>query len=867
MPELLLEVGCEELPASFVEKAFHQLRDEVVERLDESNLAHGSARCYGTPRRLIVVVEDVAVRQPDSEKEQRGPRISAAFDASGNPTPALIGFCKGNDVQPDQVRQEGEYVWVTKQIVGRPAAEVLSELLPESIRALNFEKSMRWGEGRMRFARPIRWIVALLGGSVVPFDIEGVASDSYTCGKRVLGAPLLIEAGKMLEFPLIQRISVSQETDTIDIHLYVPENTLSDIARVAICSGGKELSSATIAGGVTGYCYAAQLVDMPSEQFNVIVKITTPPGSGVMRIGNVSAAAATHGRPEQLWYPACCGCIFALKDGNPVHADRICENHKHLQNFDLSLHVNCIYAELEKMVPSGQQRSLVRDFTSLSTTLRESRVEFDGTVRKRMIEEAALAIDPGVDLDEANVDENVYLTEWPMPSLGTFDEEYLALPPDVLIVAMKKHEKFLPIRDADGKITNRFVSVRNGGDEETVIWGNQWVLGARFADAKFFFDDDSKHPLSWFAERLDRIVFQEKLGTLADKTGRLIGLCDKVASSLGLSDEERRLARRSAELAKADLASGLVVELPALQGIVGGEYARRDGEVDEVCWAIRTHYHPTEPPACLGAKLARILMAADRVDTLCGYLGLGLVPSGSSDPFGLRRAVHMLILNGQAFGSDQSFPPIGMMLSWACAEYGEQGHDFAQDAIRRAMAELALGRYDVLYEGARKDLLEAVLGAGWDDAWRVAARLELLTELSKKPDFVDVARTSMRAGNIAAAAVKKGIAAGGVPSPEDIAGALASVDVGLMELDEERKLHSVVIGIESFFSDSCRKGDYHPAFAQLHEELAGPIGAYFDKVMVMVDDEKIRDNRLRLLAAIAGMYIRIADFSKIVIEG
>jgi len=703
MPELLLELGCEELPASFVEKAFNQLRDEIVSRLDASLLTHGEALAYGTPRRLIAVVRDVSERQPDTTKEQRGPSLAAAYDADGNPTKALEGFCRSQSVEPSQLRKDEEYVWVTKHLPGRPAAEVLADILPESIKALSFEKSMRWGAGGMRFARPIRWIVALLGGVLVLFDIEGVSSGSLTRGHRFLA-------------------------------------------------------------------------------------------------------------------------------------------------------------------PDDVQ---VRDFETLCTALRAGHVEFDPVRRRQMIVDGANALVSGgdvVDADEAILDENVYLTEWPMPSLGKFDEQYLSLPTDVLTVAMKKHEKFLPIRDVDGKLTNRFISVRNGGDEVTVTWGNEWVLGARFNDAKFFFDEDSKHPLTYFAEKLDRIVFQEKLGTVAQKAERLSRVASDTAALIDPNPEWTDLARRAAVLCKADLACGLVSELPSLQGIIGGEYARRDGEHDSICWAVRTHYNPTEPPDCEGSKLARVLMAADRIDTLVGYLGLGLIPSGSSDPFGLRRAMHMLLLNDQA-GWDEKFPPFDLLTSWSLRSYAEQGHVFEESDVRASVRQLAVSRYEVIHADVRHDILDAVLGSHYlQSPSRVASRVRFLQDRSLKSSFTNEVRTATRAGNIVNAAEKKGITPWLIPGDAPVRG-IYSVDLSLFETDEERHLYEIAVemeGDEHYFDAEDEVGRL---YTLLNERLSQPVNSFFDTVMVMVEETAVRDNRLKLLAAVAHKYLRIADFSKIVIEG
>ena len=184
MPELVFELGCEELPASAVNRASHDLAKNITTGLAEAGVEFGSHEVYGTPRRLIVILREVSLRQPDRESANRGPAIASAFDAAGTPTKALEGFCRGQGVTPDEVRRDGEYVWVDKIVPGRPTADVLAEVLPAAVRGLTFDKTMRWGQSRMRFARPIRWIVAVFDNQMVSFDIEGVLSGTESRGHR-----------------------------------------------------------------------------------------------------------------------------------------------------------------------------------------------------------------------------------------------------------------------------------------------------------------------------------------------------------------------------------------------------------------------------------------------------------------------------------------------------------------------------------------------------------------------------------------------------------------------------------------------------------------------------------------------------------
>ncbi|HZH98143.1 MAG TPA: glycine--tRNA ligase subunit beta, partial [Fimbriimonadaceae bacterium] len=448
--------------------------------LGAAGVPHGQSQSLGTPRRLIVHVEGLAERQPDVSKEMRGPSIAAAYDAEGNPTKALEGFCRGQGADPSQVRRDGEYVWVDKVVEGKATAEILATLLPEAIKGLNFEKAMRWGSSRMRFARPIRWLLASLGGEVVPFEIEGVASDLKSRGHR----------------------------------FYAPE----------------EFTARTF----------DELID---------------------------------------------GLIARKVEPDPAEREtRIREGAT----------INC----------SGQP-----------------------------------------DLTDALVQENVYLTEWPLAIEGSFKPEFLDLPESVLVIAMAKHEKFFPVRDDAARLTNKFISIRNAGEDETVRNGNAWVLNARFNDAKFFFDEDARLKLSDFLEKTSGIVFQEKLGTVRQRADRLAELSAEVMRMTGADEHEIGSAREAGRYAKADLSTGLVGELPALQGLIGGEYAKREGLPEEVCCGIASHYElpRNQRPSSAGQRIGIAVLIADQLDKLAGYLGLGLVPSGSSDPYGLRRAATHVI--------------------------------------------------------------------------------------------------------------------------------------------------------------------------------------------------------------------------------
>lgn len=695
MPELLLELGCEELPATAVRRAYTDLLNGLTTLLQESGVLVGSGSALGTPRRLIVAFPDLLDRQPDVTKEQRGPALKAAFDDDGNPTKALLGFCRSQGVDVADLRKDEQYVWVTKTVAGLPTAELLSELLPKAIRGLNFDKTMRWGAGRMRFARPIRWILAAFDGQAVPFDVEGVPSGLESRGHRFY-APAPFEA---------------------------------------------------------------------------------------------------------------------------------------------------------------------TSFDTLISGLRERKVEPDADRRRETILTGSRQVAQGTpDLPDALVDENTFLTEWPVAIQGTFREEFQSLPDPVLVTAMAKHEKMFPVRDADGALTNRFVFIRNSGEDDAVRAGCEWVLNARFNDAKFFFDEDAKSTMDDFLAKAETIVFQEKLGSVRRRADRLSRLAEIVAKATGADEEETAFARQAGLYAKADLSSGLVGELTSLQGIIGGEYAKREGFPAAVCAAIAGQYDPAKNahPATPEARTATRLVIADQLDKLAGYLGLGLEPSGSSDPYALRRAATILI--EAAWGWPGRMPAYADLFESALGLYAEDGVELNATVARAALYGLFASRYASLLPEVRYDLLDAaILDPGIPETTApqtVRFRANLLTELSQDVVFV---QTATRPLNIVMAARKKGIEYG----HDDPFGRL---EHSALESAEGLELLQALDAQRETLATAAQ-AENREEVVRLLRALQEPINRFFDTTMVMADQPDVRYARLTLLHAASLQLLTAGDFSKIVIEG
>jgi glycyl-tRNA synthetase beta chain len=676
MPDLLFELGCEELPASAVRRAYTQLAEEIALRLREATLEPGDVRVMGTPRRLIVGIANLPDRQADAEKETRGPGLAGAFDADGKPTKALEGFCRGQGVDPATVEQRDGYVWVRKHVAGQATRDLLAEILPASVRALTFDKSMRWGTARMRFARPIRWILAAFGGEVVPFEIEGVASGLASRGHR----------------------------------FYAP------------------------------------------------------------------------------------------------------------QEFE------------------------ARSFDTLVSELRKHFVEPDAAEREATIRAQAVQVASGApEMTDALVDENVFLTEWPTALEGAFADEFLVLPDSVLVTAMAKHERFFPVRDGHGALTNKFVSIRNAGEDAAVRAGNAWVLNARFNDAKFFYEEDKKHRLDDFLAATDRMTFQEKLGSVRQRAERLAHLAEAIAP------HHANLAAQAARYAKADLSTGLVNELSSLQGIVGGDYARREGMAESVVDAIGSQYDLQRLAALTGESrtVGTAVFLADQIDKLVGYLGLGLAPSGSSDPFGLRRcatylieAAHLGLWEGGDFSS---------LVVASENLYLAENQPIEPGRALELLAPIFLGRYEAMLPDVRYDIREAAT-AGAEapllDPVAIRARIETMTALAANEGLV---ATLTRPVNLTSAALKKG---------EVItAGSYAEV--------AEDRLDSVE-GVTLLTALRQQQGT---SALDRFRSLEPLLHAFFESTMIMVEDADTRAARLALIKVLSDEIGQMGDLSRLVFEG
>ena len=679
--DLLLEIGTEEVPAHVMPHLLADLKRLAGDMLAARRIAYESLRTIGTPRRSALLVTGLAERQEDVSTETRGPSVAIAFDAEGNPTKAGAGFARGQGIEPSALIQRDGYVYAAVHEKGAETAQLLTEMLPELIRAIPLPNSMRWGDLDFRFIRPIRWLVALYGTDVVPFTLANVTSGNTSRGHRTL-AP--------------QDFVIASPAD----------------------------------------------------------------------------------------YEAACEKAYIIVD------------------------------------PERRRAMICEQIVAVAK-------ECGGTAE----------ITPDL------LEEVLYLVEYPTALSGAFEEKYLALPAETVITPMRDHQRYFPVKAADGSLLPVFITVRNGGKEhlDVVAHGNERVLRARLADAQFFFDEDRKKSLAEHREKLRTVVFQQGLGSMYEKTERLMELVTAIVEDLAPDAAAYEAmepdARRAAELSKADLVTGMVTEFTELQGIMGREYALLDGEKPEVARAIDEQYMPRFagdelPQSDLGFALS----VADKVDNIVGTFSQGRIPTGSQDPFALRRQALGLVL---MLIERESGLLLGDLVEEACDLYDldmalcQKMQVYVADFIRLRLKNVLTER------GVRYDVQEAVL-TDVDCVADVPVRAAYVERLLASDGADALVQSFVRVGNIARAAET------------------GNVDSALFAAQEEGALLSAYEN-----AVTARAEGTDPLAAE--QALAKAIDAFFDAVMVMDKDERVRANRLALLKAIDNYLLQTANYSKIVL--
>ncbi len=488
----------------------------------------------------------------------------------------------------------------------------------------------------------------------------------------------------------------------------------------------------------------------------------------------------------------------------------------------------------------------VRDAASYVEALKKAHVLVDPATRRAFLEQelaqAAAGVGGEVVPNPGLLEENTFLVEYPSVVVGSFDKKFLALPDEVLITSMREHQRYFSLRGKDGKLLNHFIAVNNTltRNPAVVAQGHERVLRARLSDAMYFYEVDRKTPLENRVEALKGVTFHSALGTSYEKMERFrdlaVAMC-RVAPNL------KDKVYRAATLAKADITTEMVGEFPSLQGVMGEKYSLLSGEGPQVATALFSHYLPRHADDILPGDLIGALVGlGDRLDTVCGFFGVGLNPTGTADPYGLRRHALAIIriLRAQQLHLDlpeivwKSLELLKAKISRTPEETALEVLDFFQTRLQHLL----------LAEGFSQETVAAVLAAGWRDLVDAVDKVQALEEIRRSPDFPTLAVAFKRVINIS-----RGAEAG-------------EVDELLFEHPEEKQLWEAAMLMESEVAAALERRDYATVSRSL-AELKGPVDAFFDKVLVMAEDERVRKNRLSLLARISASFLQMADFSKI----
>src|SRR5215831_3519866 len=732
--ELLLELGCEEIPASWLPTLTNQVGETLAAQLSERRLPPETAvETYSTPRRLMVRIERIPERQTDFEELVNGPPVAASFAPDGAPTPAATGFAAKQGVEVAALERvnttKGEYLAFRKRLRGKTAVDVLPDALGGTLLALSFPKQMHWdalledGKGELLFGRPIRWILYTYGGRVVPFSISRT------------------------------------------------------------------------------------------------------PAAQTGQVQDVSAGAVTYGHR------------FLTTSGRAGRAIKV-------RSFD------------------EYRARLLENFVILERSERHNKIarELDAKAQRLQGRVSRMAHDSGLLLEVPD------LVEYPAVIAGTFAREFLELPEEVLSTTLIHHQHYFPVEGEDGRLKEAFLAVINiePDNERTIARNAERVVTARLRDARFFWEADRKTTLESRVERLATLLFHKKLGSYQEKSARIEKLAHWIAREcFDASEETARSAALAARLAKADLATDMVREFPELQGIMGGVYARTEGQPEEVWKAIYYQYLPHAVEADAAPSRSQLGKAAvswaavslaDKLDTLVGMFTAGERPTGSRDPFALRRAaqgVLKTLVDLESIAGVSKRPTLGRMLDRA---YEGFGVPVSQGDARNPLRLFLMERLQHLMEarGAGYEEIQTVTGGGTDRVAEISPvdLIEWAAEWKRvvgTPLFESAAEAHKRARKIVEA------------EWDSLNGRLSRDQQGKAltepaELELRKQIDRVGVEIQQAL-DARQPRKAIEAIASIQPV----IGRFFDEVRVVVPDEGLKKARLSLLLDFRDAVSRFGD--------
>ena len=681
----LVELGTEELPPKALKSLGEAFATQFEAALTQADLSFDSVSWFAAPRRLAVYVSGLAEGQADKVVEKRGPAVSAAFDADGNPTKAAQGWARGNGIDVADaerlVTDKGEWLLHKAHVPGQSVAELLEGLINQAVSKLPIPKPMRWGNYNTQFIRPVHTLCVLYGSEVVNVSVLGLTSGRVVQGHRFHG------------------------------------------------EGRFELD----------------------------------------------------------------------------HAD----------NYASAL----------------EQQYVLADFEARKDKVRQQ------------LEDAAQSLSLKPDYNEDLLEEIASLVEWPVVLQAGFDEAFLAVPKEALIYTMKDDQKYVPLLDSDGALSNTFLFVTNieSRDASQVISGNEKVIRPRLADAEFFFNSDKKTTLESRLESLETVLFQKQLGTLKEKSERISALSTFIASQIDANETQ---AARAGLLAKTDLMSNMVMEFPDVQGVMGKYYALNDGEDAPVAEALHEQYMPRFAGDALPSSgVSASVALADKLDTLVGIFGIGQLPKGDKDPFALRRAAIGVL----RIVTELSLPlDLETLVSNSIDVYGDK---LTNDETQSQVVDFVLGRFTALLQdqAIAIDVIQAVAARRPTKPADYLARVHAVDKFRALEEAEALAAANKRVANI--------LAKQNVEVTDTV-----NIDESLLAEEAEKALYVELKAAQKEVDIAVPSQDYTRILTAL-ATLRNVIDNFFDNVMVMADDEAVKNNRLALLSLLRQLFLTTADIS------
>ena len=681
---LLVELGTEELPPKSLKTLAVSFAQNMQNELAAAELSYTELTWFAAPRHLAIQVKELAYQQADKIVEKRGPAVTAAFDAEGNPTKAAQGWARGNGIDVADAERlktdKGEWLLHKAAVTGKALDELIEGIVNRALAKLPIPKPMRWGSSDTQFIRPVHTFTAMFGADILPATILDMPSDRIIRGHRFHGP----------------------STFTLD------------------------------------------------------------------HADNYEAQAKAH---------------FVVVN----YADRCAEIAKGLE-------------------AKASELGLTADY------------------------------------NQALLEEIASLVEYPVVMQASFEERFLAVPKEALIYTMKDDQKYVPLLDAEGNLSAKFLFVSNiqSSAPEFVIEGNEKVIRPRLADAEFFFETDKKTALEDRLDSLNSILFQKQLGTLAEKVQRIAKIAAFIAEQIGSNATD---AARAGLLSKTDLMTEMVMEFPDVQGVMGKYYALNDGENSAVAEAIAEQYMPRQAGDALPSSDTSAAVAlADKLDTLAGIFGIGMLPKGDKDPFALRRAAIgvLRIITERNYNLD-----IRELLAFAVNTYGDKLTN--TEALDNAV-DFVIARFKAMYQdqGIETEVIQAVSARNITNPLDFSKRVHAVSEFKGLAQAGALASANKRVANILAknsASVSE-----------------AKLDASLLSDAAEIVLAEKIALQQDVVAQALASKDYNAILTSL-ADLQGPVDDFFDNVMVMADEDATRNNRLALLSQLRELFLSTADIS------